>query len=396
MSLRSAATSTIHRVDHAVGRWTSGVRVLVDVRTPMNLSILRPVWNRLRADDRVQLRFCAEDHTGVLEALERDGLVNGLITRDAAGPMRWDLALTADAWNHARLRRCRRVMQFFHGVAGKYDLDNPRMLAAAGLHRIDRIAFINEDRMQRYLASGVIRPEQAVLVGYPKSDDLLNGHWPPGPVRAGLGLDPARATVLYAPTFSPASSLHLAGPAIVSALLASGVNVIVKLHDRSMKPDPRLSDGVDWPARLSSFETDARFALARDADAGPYLSAADVLVTDHSTVGFEFALLDRPIIVYDAPALRGAARIDEEKWDLLRSMAEVVTSPASLQQTVRESLAAPGRLTELRRRARRLFAYPGQATSRAVAAVYELLELHPLRDGARAAAEQLPSGIAHV
>ena len=45
-------------------------------------------------------------------------------------------------------------------------------------------------------------------------------------------------------------------------------------------------------------------------DITPLLAAADLLVTDHSTVGFEFALLDRPLIVFDAPDLRAAARID--------------------------------------------------------------------------------------
>ena len=38
---------------------------------------------------------------------------------------RFDLYLNADPWAAARLRRCAHRINFFHGVAGKYDLDRP-------------------------------------------------------------------------------------------------------------------------------------------------------------------------------------------------------------------------------------------------------------------------------
>lgn len=377
MTLKSLAARTLRQADHAIGRATSRLRVLVDVRTPMNLAVLRPVWARLQQDRRVAVLFTAEDADGVARALDADGLRPSLVSREAAAWMRVDLALTADAWNHAPLRRCRRWINFFHGVAGKYDLDDPRKLRAASLDRFDRLAFINEDRMRRYLDAGVIRSSQAALVGFPKTDDLVNGAWPADVVRTSLGLSPSLDTILYAPTFSTANSLHCAGESIVEALLGSGRNVVVKLHDRSMTPHPKYTDGIDWPRRLARFEAHPRFALARMADAGPCLSAADVLVTDHSTVGFEFALLDRPIVVFDAPALREAARIDAERWAFLRSMAEVVATPEQLRAAIDRAFADPGRMHDERRRAHDLFAFAGTATERALAVVYELLELAP-------------------
>ena len=377
MRLRTAALRTIRRADHALGRIASGVRVLVDVRTPMNLAVLRPVWRRLLDDSRVSVLFTAEDMNGVAHALDRDDLRDALVDRHTATWMRFDLAMTADAWNHAPLRRCRRWINFFHGVAGKYDLDDPAKLQAAALDRFDCLAFINEDRMQRFLAAGIIRPDQAVLVGFPKIDDLVNGAWPADVTRESLGLSPSLQTVLYAPTFSTANSLHLAGEAIIDALLASGRNVIVKLHDRSMTPHSKYTDSIDWPARLARFASNARFALARMPDAGPCLAAADLLVTDHSTVGFEFALLDRPIVVFDAPALKEAARIDEEKWLLLRSMSDVAATPRDLMDAVDRALANPARLRDERRKARQLFAFPGSATDRALSVVYDLLDLSP-------------------
>lgn len=352
----------VRAADHAVGRFTGKVRVLADARTPMNLAVLAPLCSALEADDRIDVLSSTE--TAPIDPWTRV-----------------DLWMSADFWHQTPLRRCRRRLAFFHGVAGKYDLDRPERLAGADLHRIDKVAFINRERMDRYLACGAVSPEQAVLVGYPKIDRLLGGAWPAAQVRASLGLSPEKPTVLYAPTFSTANSLHLAGESILTTLLASGCNVIVKLHDRSMVPHAKHTGGIDWPARLQQFERYPNFALARDADASPYLSAADVLVTDHSTVGFEFALLDRPIIVFDAPGLREAARIDGEKWNLLRGMADVATTPEGLCDAVAQALAEPTRRQAERVKARDLFAYAGSATGRALEVVYQLLDLAPLQAG---------------
>lgn len=372
--LRLIAAAT-RQADHALGRLAGRARVLVDVRTPMNLAVLGPVWRVLVDDPRVTVAFTAEDVAGIRGALAANGLADRLMTAAKARWTRFDLALTADAWNHVALARCRRRMNFFHGVAGKYDLDDPARLAGAALGSMDRLAFINAERRDRYVAAGLVSPAQAVLVGFPKLDALVNGAWDAATVRRELGLAPALPTILYAPTFSTANSLHTHGDSIVDALLATGANVVVKLHDRSMIPSPKHTAGIDWPARLARFTGNTRFALATGSDAGPYLAAADVLVTDHSTVGFEFALLDRPIVVIDAPALKAEARIADDKWQMLRAIADVVYTPATLGDAVEAALASPGRVSPERARARELFAHAGSATNRALAVVYELLEL---------------------
>jgi hypothetical protein len=381
---RSAVTRPLRALDHAVGRLRGPARVLIDVRTPMNLAVLQPIWRSLLDDSRVRLSFATEDGTEAADAVAAWGIQRLAIARRDAAWTRVDLALTADLWNHTPLRRCRRRMTFFHGVAGKYDLDDPARLDGDALRQLDRIGFINEDRLRRYVESGRIRRDQAVLIGFPKLDDLVNGRWQRDTVLRSLGLSAETDTVLYAPTFSTANSLHDAGEAIVDTLLGTGRNVIVKLHDRSMVPHRTYTAGVDWPERLARFEAHPRFALARMADAGPLLAAADLMVTDHSTVGFEFAALDRPIVVFDAPRLLAAARIDPGKWALLRSMADVVTSAEQLVSAVDRALRTPARLAPARRQARALFANAGSATERALAEVYGLLNLTPFRPTAAA------------
>ena len=89
------------------------------------------------------------------------------------------------------------------------------------------------------------------FVGFPKLDALVNAAIPPRAAAERLGIPPDRPTAIYAPTFSPHSSLQEHGVTIARELLTSGFNVIVKLHDRSLDPDPRYSGGVDWRARFA-------------------------------------------------------------------------------------------------------------------------------------------------
>ena len=224
--------------------------------------------------------------------------------------------------------------------------------------------------MLRYLQAEVVTPAQAVLDRISEARSRWRAASTDAPaIRASLGLRDQGPTILYTPTYSEASSLHLAGEAIVRALAGEGFNVIVKLHDRSLDPDPRYNAGIDWRARFQALAASlaGRVAFTEIADASPVLAAADAMVTDHSSIGFEYLVLDRPLIVFDAPDLPRAARINPEKVQLLRSAADVVRTPAEAARKAREALAAAGHLSAPRRRiARELFYEPGTATARAV------------------------------
>jgi hypothetical protein len=370
------------RIDRAIDHVAGPRRVLIEVRSPMNLEVLRPVWSRLAADPRVELTFTAEEASWVRPSLEAGGLAHHMIPLTKAPWRRFDLAFNADPWNALPLRRCWKRANFFHGVAGKYDLDDPTTLGRNVDFAIyDRVMFPNEDRLRRYVDAGVVPAARAALVGFPKSDDLVNNRFSSVQVRADLGLEPTRETVLYAPTYSPASSLHLAGEAIIEKVLASGRNLIVKLHDRALMPHAKYTGNVNWRQRLARYSGHPRYAFAIGADVRPYMAAADVMITDHSTTGFEFALLDRPIVVFDAPDLLHHARINPEKWHLLRGTADIAYRAEELPAVLTRAISSPDRLAaERRAAARMLFAFPGQATARALAVLYELLEMKESRE----------------
>jgi len=375
MNAMRAAARTVRRIDRILGRWTGPRRVLVDVRNPMHLAVLEPIVTALGEDPRVTVYYTAERLTVVADALAR--IAEGrVITHARAARMRWDLYLSADPWTRPRLRRCSRFANVFHGVAGKYDLDDPGHLPIE-FHAFDRVLFINRDRMDRYVAKGIVSRTSAVLVGFPKADRLVSGDYDAAATRGRLGLEPGRPTALYAPTWSPASSLHLAGEAIVAALAGEGWNVIVKLHPLSLDREmPKYSGGIDWRARMAAIERPGRIVHVEDPDPSALLAASDLMVTDHSTIGYEFCLLDRPLIVYDAPGLIEAARINPERVRELRSAARVVCNVDQLRGAVRDARERPHALSvERQRLAATMFFEPGRATARGVGVVYDLLDL---------------------
>jgi hypothetical protein len=364
--------------DRALGRATARRTVLVEARTPMNLAVLRPVFEPLLLDPRLRVRF-----TGPLQDLRQAfaelDIAARAIPRSQATWSRVDLYMNADPWEAVPLKRVDKQLNFFHGVAGKYDLDCPAGLPL-GFGRYDRVAFPNQARRDAYVAAGIVHEARAELVGYPKVDALAADCAGPRVPASSLGLDASRPTAIFAPTFSPASALNQAGEAIVETLLTSGCNVIVKLHDRSLDPDPRYSGGVDWRQRLARY-AGPQFLLAGSGDSTPFVLASDLMVTDHSSIGFEFCVLDRPLIVYDTPGLVEAARINRSKVALLRSAAAVTGSPSGLREAVRLALASPSeRSAERRKAAAEVFYRPGGATGRALRVVYDLLQLTPRAD----------------
>ncbi len=374
----AAAKALAHRLDHVVGRALGPRQVLVDVRNAMHVAVLEPITSALAADPRVAVSYTAERLPVVAAALAHVDQAR-LLTHAQACGRRWHLYISADPWTRPPLRRCARQANVFHGVAGKYNLDDPGHLPIE-FQAFDLVMFINRDRMDRYVSKGIVERSKAALIGFPKSDRLVNGDYDNAATLRRLGLYPTRRTALYAPTWSPASSLHAAGESIVAGLAAEGWNVIVKLHPLSLDREvEKYSGGLDWRARMAALERPGQIVHVEDADASPLLAASDVMVTDHSTIGYEFCLLDRPLIVFDAPGLVEAARINPERVRELRRAAQVVHSVDALRRVVRESGARRDDLSAERRHlASTMFFEPGGATARAVAAAYDLLALAPV------------------
>jgi CDP-glycerol:poly(glycerophosphate) glycerophosphotransferase len=376
------AWQAVRRMDRAMGRRSDRRRILVDARTPVNYTVVAPVHRAMAADPRVSFYFTASEEPNRLRDIYREAAGLQLITPAAARRMRFDAYVASDfMWQPLPRGTCR--IQMFHGVGGKYGFDAP----TTSMRAWDRIFFVNERRLRNFVKAGAIDAGSPAvrLVGYPKTDALVTGAWTRRAVLESMGLDPSRPTLLYAPTWSPASSLNAMGTELIGRLLATDANVIVKLHDRSRDVRARYSGGVDWVAALEpvlrgrpSNRPSTSGVLATGHDISPYLAAADLMITDHSSAGFEFLLRDRPIVRIHRPELIREANIHADYVNLLAAVSESVTSVDDVLRAVERGLAAPDALRETRRAvAADLFYRPGGATARAIRQLYEAIELDP-------------------
>lgn len=375
---------SLRRLDRALHARRRTRRILVDSRTAVNYEIVAPVVRAMAADDRVQYAFTASEEPHLAAQIYKEAPAGTrVISPRRAALLKWDAYLTSDfMW--ATLPRGTARIQMFHGVAGKYGFDAP----TTSMRQWDRLFFVNERRLRNFVSAGAIDEgsPSARLIGMPKVDCLVDGTFARDDVLRGLGLDPAVPTVLYAPTWSPASSLNQMGVELLERLLALPVNVIVKLHDRSRDLRPQYSGGVDWVARLSPMlragsrgtGRDPRAVLALHANIAPCLVAADVMVTDHSSCGFEYLLLDRPLVRIELPELLQQANIHPEYVSLLASAALNTRNATGAAAAVARALSAPAALSGERRAvAGELFYEPGTASTRCAAALYDVIELSP-------------------
>ncbi|AZM61917.1 MULTISPECIES: bifunctional glycosyltransferase family 2 protein/CDP-glycerol:glycerophosphate glycerophosphotransferase [unclassified Streptomyces] len=132
--------------------------------------------------------------------------------------------------------------------------------------------------------------------GSPRNDVLVGAGPDSGrAVRARLGVPEGNTVVLYAPTrrdYRRDGLVERIDLARFAADLGEGRTLVVRLH-------PSLADG---PARGLGLTELHRRGVLIDATDEPevqdVLLAADVLVTDYSALMFDYALLDRPIVIH--------------------------------------------------------------------------------------------------
>ncbi|MET9777116.1 bifunctional glycosyltransferase family 2 protein/CDP-glycerol:glycerophosphate glycerophosphotransferase [Streptomyces sp. NPDC006367] len=132
--------------------------------------------------------------------------------------------------------------------------------------------------------------------GSPRNDVLVNA----GPehgrrVRERLGVPEGRTVVLYAPTrreYRRGGYVERIDLARLAADLGEAYTLVVRLH-------PSLAAG---PARGLGLSELHRRGVVVDATDEPHVEdvmlASDLLITDYSALMFDYALLDRPILIH--------------------------------------------------------------------------------------------------
>ena len=333
-------------------------RILFFAKCPMNYVLFAPVHERLRQDAGIEVVF-----TGKMRG-ERDprlvyepfDLGDARFVKNAwARFTKWDLYLSPDF--RIAGRRARVKVHMFHGFSIRNFAIQDRAL------RFDRLHLIGPYMKRRFVEALDLDEDDPRFrdVGMPKLDPLVAGRYDRARVLEELGLDPTKKTVLFAPTWIEGGCLDVQGEEIVRALGRLPVNTIIKLHDNSY--DLR-KQRLDWGAALPPMLTSSQ-VLARGFDSNPYLAAADLLISDASSVANEFLVLDRPLVFFRLRDLEAAwPSTDRETWGTRTG--DVIERPDELEGAVLGALDAPATRSDVRRAAAADFFFaPGTAAERA-------------------------------
>jgi CDP-glycerol glycerophosphotransferase len=134
-------------------------------------------------------------------------------------------------------------------------------------------------------------PFESLEVGYPRNDRLATATADDVErIRAELGIEPGRRVILYAPTRREYKPDYTPFPdiAALSGGLGDDWTVLARIH---------YLDGAD--PRLADLQERGRI---RDVTTHPSVEelciAADLLITDYSSIMFDYAVLDRPIVIH--------------------------------------------------------------------------------------------------
>ncbi|GEB23598.1 hypothetical protein BAU01nite_23310 [Brevibacterium aurantiacum] len=130
---------------------------------------------------------------------------------------------------------------------------------------------------------------KALPTGSPRNDRLVN----PNPAtvtaaRTAIGVDFDRKSVLYAPTFRDGHR----GPVALELDLDLWVQEMADQYQLLLRP--HYLNSISVPRHLRQHVIDT----SNIADTTSVLLAADLVITDYSSIMFDYATLDRPQVLY--------------------------------------------------------------------------------------------------
>ncbi len=198
-----------------------------------------------------------------------------------------------------------------------------------------------EYRRKRFEYYGLDKIEEIKVIGLPKLDPFFDGTFDRKKIIEEAGLDPSKKTILYAPTYKP-TSISMVTPFLPP--LAEEFNVIYKLHPYSWsgKYAPRSQHKA---AQKAAAENKSLFLVPKNIHSMmKYMYAADVMISEASSVINEFLSLGRCGVIVDLEheKLRhsdGELLLDENPKDWLSDSFIHIRKGEELEEAVRTALA---------------------------------------------------------
>lgn len=237
-------------------------------------------------------------------------------------------------------------VQIFHGVSGKiwaYSHDNVPLW--------DKFLIAGDYSAKRLKDYHRIDDNRIFKTGSPKLDRLFDNSYDRHQILKSLGLDANRKTILYCPTHANLSSeVEMLG--YLKQLDRLGANILIKLHDASKYKQAYFN-------RMRELKN---IVLVDDYRITQYMFVSDLLISDCSSVAFDYLTLNRPIIFladYKAVKHLKTNTIADKYIEIdYRNVGERLNNINLLGKTIYNCLSKPENKEDIRLRVRdELFSY---------------------------------------
>lgn len=294
----------------SLGDLDSRVSVLLVAHTRLSLGYLRDYQRLLTTDRRIcfSVTRARDDYSaGVDTVLDELGMRR--LPYCVAVRREWDLALFATHGSEIFFQGAATRAHIQHGlgagklVNGQDFTYGPKWALWEGRPKFDAMFEASHAVAARARAACPPLKNRIIVVGDIRADRVLAAAANRRRYRAQLGLAENEVAVLVISTFGPHGMLGRYGLAYLDQALSLGApyRVLLTMHPHlwTGRHDNRLRLGAALDPRR---RTNGLVVCGPDDDFVPYLAAADIAVTDHSSLGLYWALLARPTVTVPVPS----------------------------------------------------------------------------------------------
>lgn len=355
-------------------------RLLFEVGHLYHRAALDPLYEVFRQDPSWEISWsCPHDaekrflifNRSLRPALEARFRAEGLqVTRETRG---FDVVITGDTVREPGKYGETLLCFVNHGTGIKNVLyrnlrsqpETRYQVFVEGQYRVDKL---NE--------SGTLGLSEVHKVGLPKLDPVFRPGYPSrASILEKLGLDPAKKTVLFAPTYKP-TCLDVVRESILSE--TTGWNLIIKLHQYSWrgKYAPHWHHEI-YEKAMKQYDH-AVLIPPDDYNIVPYQYASDTVVSEASSTIFDYVAFDKIGVVFVIPNelhSDGMSILTEDPEHFLEDCFVHVRDPKDLRAAITDALRDdPARKERARTYRDRFFhGLDGQAAHRTKQTIERLL-----------------------
>ncbi len=321
-------------------------RILFYVERDLHLPFLEPIHDYLAANDLAKTAFSSPEWFAGNDITRARGCNDKLQAYLAAksqffaNPQDFspDVTIVADAC-HSTIPQLKHIINVGHGMIckGAFYTDSPIIRR----ENLSELICVPGPWHKRRLAKNVFIP--IITTGFMKSDLLFGANAVSREdFCQSLGIDPNKKIVLFAPTYNPELSTVPCVWDEIAEIATPDRELLIKLHN--------VSDESWKDLYRNMAEKHANIHYLTDADYGGMMHAADLMISDVSSIYIEFLLLDKPLVLFNNPEMTNFRfyRPNEIEY-LARGAATQVASFEELRVAVSEELSDPERLSARRK-----------------------------------------------